>query len=140
MPHLRTAIPVALMVTGLAGCAPTGETADVSPEYGQALYAEKCAVCHGDDGRGAGPASLGLGDPPPDLTTLEADNDGVFPTAWVAAKIDGRDPVVSHGGMMPVWGNFFEGDSAAIPSEFGQPILTSTAIADLIEWLMQVQE
>jgi mono/diheme cytochrome c family protein len=37
---------------------------------GAALYGEFCAACHGDAGRGDGPAAAGLGSPMPDFTAL----------------------------------------------------------------------
>jgi mono/diheme cytochrome c family protein len=44
--------------------APAGTTA-VS---GQAVYSANCATCHGETGRGEGPAAIGLEPPPADLT------------------------------------------------------------------------
>jgi hypothetical protein len=38
--------------------------------FGKQTYLEYCAVCHGPDGRGTGPAASALKDPPADLTTL----------------------------------------------------------------------
>jgi high-affinity iron transporter len=35
---------------------------------GQAVFAANCATCHGDAGRGDGPAAVGLEPPPADLT------------------------------------------------------------------------
>lgn len=45
--------------------APTGGDASVS---GQAIYSANCATCHGETGRGEGPAAVGLEPPPADLT------------------------------------------------------------------------
>lgn len=110
-------------------------------ERGQEIFASYCATCHGPGGRGDGPMVSVLAVLPPDLTGLSRVNDGIFPVAWVAAKVDGRDRVVSHGGVMPTWGDFFEGiQSVAIPSEYGQPVLTSQPIADLIAHLEAIQE
>jgi hypothetical protein len=77
---------------------------------------------------------------PADLTRLSVENGGVFPAARVAAQIDGRDPLLAHGGVMPIFGEFFEGQDTAIPSEAGQPILTSRPVADLIAFLAAIQE
>ena len=38
-----------------------------SIDGGAAIYAERCAVCHGDSGRGDGPAAVGLKPKPADL-------------------------------------------------------------------------
>lgn len=38
---------------------------------GEAVYTANCALCHGDDGRGEGQASIGLEPPPADFTDGE---------------------------------------------------------------------
>ena len=43
---------------------------DVAIGDGEALYAELCAVCHGADGAGKGPAAEALAVMVPDLTLL----------------------------------------------------------------------
>lgn len=50
-----------------------GGTADTSggsgsTSNGQAVFAANCATCHGDTGRGNGPAAMGLEPPPADLS------------------------------------------------------------------------
>ena len=45
--------------------APPRDSGGVS---GQAVFAANCATCHGDGGRGDGPAATGLEPPPADLT------------------------------------------------------------------------
>jgi hypothetical protein len=77
---------------------------------------------------------------PADLTRLSAGNGGVFPTGRVVRQIDGRDPVLAHGSPMPVFGPFFDGEDAALKTPAGQPILTSRPLADLVAWLMTIQE
>lgn len=69
---------------------------------GAELYREFCASCHGLDGQGDGPMAVVLTIKPRDLTVLQADNDGILPAERVAHRIDGRDPLVSHGSPMPV--------------------------------------
>ncbi len=91
---------------------------------GEALFGFYCATCHGKNATGNGPMSPSLVVAPADLTTLAARNGGVFPTARVIMRIDGRDPLVSHGSMMPVYGDFFEGTDVATKAETGQPIMT----------------
>jgi mono/diheme cytochrome c family protein len=107
---------------------------------GAALYDLHCSVCHGLDARGDGPLAPALLLQPPNLRTLAARHDGRFPVARVVARIDGRDPLVSHGSPMPVYGEFFEGDDTALKAETGQPIMTSRPVVDLVTYLEGVQE
>lgn len=107
---------------------------------GAALYREHCATCHGVDGMGDGPMAGVLLIKPKDLTQLQSANQGVFPTVTVVRRIDGRDPLVSHGSPMPVYGSFFEGHDAVIKSPSGQPIFTSQPIVDLMAYLRSVQD
>lgn len=107
-------------------------------ETGAELYQHYCATCHGLDATGHGPMAGVLVIQPTNLKTL-ADENGVFPTARVVGRIDGRDPLVSHGSPMPVYGPYFEGQDTAIKTPDGQPILTSQPIADLVEFLKTLQ-
>ncbi len=107
---------------------------------GAGLYTAYCATCHGDNARGAGRMAAILTILPPDLTRLAAENDGVFPVSRVVRQIDGRDPLLAHGGVMPLFGDFFQGAGVAVAAETGQPIMTSQPIADVTAWLESVQE
>ncbi len=107
--------------------------------YGQELYTKHCATCHGTAADGQGPMAPALVVQPKDLTTLTAENGGEFPLLRVIRRIDGREPLVSHGSAMPVYGEFFEGDDTAMKTTSGQPVLMSRAIADLVAFLMSVQ-
>jgi mono/diheme cytochrome c family protein len=73
---------------------------------GADVYAEYCAVCHGKDGRGNGPAAVALKQAPTDLTKLAQKNGGKFPTMAVHQSIANPDSVPAHGNpSMPVWGH-----------------------------------
>lgn len=109
--------------------------------YGSEIYAKNCATCHGADANGKGPMSPVLLVQPSDLTTLTTRHGGKFPIMRVVARIDGRDPLVSHGSEMPIFGDFFEGvQNVALKAETGQPILVSQPVADLVAFLRQIQE
>src|SRR3974377_2575154 len=56
---------------------PVRQTGAVS---GKELYLDHCAVCHGVDGKGNGPAAPALKTAPPDLTLLAKNNGGKFPS------------------------------------------------------------
>lgn len=107
-------------------------------DTGAELYQHYCATCHGIDATGYGPMAGVLVIQPTDLTRL-ASSEGVFPTARVVARIDGRDPLVSHGSPMPVYGPYFEGQDTAMKTPDGQPILTSQPIVDLVAYLQTLQ-
>ncbi len=107
---------------------------------GADLFEQFCASCHGIEARGDGPMAGVLTVKPKNLTQLRAGNDGIFPIARVVRRIDGRDPLVSHGSPMPVYGHFFEGNDVAVKTASGQPILTSKPIVDLLAYLQSIQD
>lgn len=108
-------------------------------EAGAALYDLHCATCHGLAGRGNGPLAPALLLQPSVLRTL-AQRKGSFPMERVVSRIDGRDPLVSHGSPMPVYGPFFEGAQVSIETEDGGTIETSKPVADLVAYLQSIQE
>ena len=118
---------------GLAACMPRTE-----PEVsGRALYAENCAVCHGDGGRGDGPAAAGLTPPPTDLTRLTASHDGSFPLVMVMSYIDGY---TRPDETMPEFGEILTGPTVMVDT--GDGILTPTpapllALAEYLETLQR---
>lgn len=76
----------------------------------------------------------------PDLTRLAARNGAEFPTGAVARQIDGRWPVLAHGGEMPIFGPALQSDQhIALPLPSGQPMMTSLPIANLIAYLKSLQ-
>ena len=81
---------------------------------GEYLYRSFCASCHGESGRGDGPAVPTLRHPATDLTQLAARAGGTFPRDQVTRIIDGRDAVAAHDTPdMPRWGKVLrqlEGD------------------------------
>ena len=108
-------------------------------EEGAALYRLHCATCHGLEATGQGPMAGVMVIKPANLTVLQAENGGIFPTARVVQRIDGRDPLIAHGSPMPVYGDFFEGRDTALKTYSGQPILTSGPIVDLVAFLESIQ-
>lgn len=75
---------------------------------GKVMFHEYCAVCHGEQGVGNGPAADALKKQPADLTQISRKNGGKFPELKVMRMIQGADEVAAHGTRaMPVWGNIF---------------------------------
>ncbi|MEL7127582.1 MAG: cytochrome c [Pseudomonadota bacterium] len=108
-------------------------------ERGEQLFWMHCAACHGVEGTGDGPMAPAMLVQPRNLTALAVENDGVFPSERVIRRIDGTDPLVSHGSEMPVYGPFFAVDDTLTKTETGQPIMTSSPVVDLVAYLRTLQ-
>ena len=78
--------------------------------------------------------------PRTDLTMLANEQNGMFPINSVITRIDGRNPLISHGSEMPIFGDYFEGKGVVIRDETGAPIMTSQPIIDLVNWLQSIQK
>ena len=75
---------------------------------GAKMFSSYCAVCHGKEGTGNGPAASALTKKPADLTQISARNGGKFPDVRVSRYIEGADEVAAHGTRdMPMWGDLF---------------------------------
>jgi mono/diheme cytochrome c family protein len=105
-----------------------------SATSGQEMFKTYCAVCHGSDGRGGGPAATALKTSPTNLTQLAAKNNGSFPENRVATVIGAETPVAAHGSQeMPVWGDLFKSLSA------GDKDLVRLRIANLTYYIKSLQ-
>jgi len=103
------------------------------PLVGQELYIHYCAVCHGVDAKGAGPAASALKRQPGDLTLLRLMNGGKFPTLAVQLSINGGNGIIEHGTReMPMWGKVF--------SEMGQNRdMGDLRVRALLKYIEQIQ-
>src|SRR2546426_12761988 len=68
-----------------------------SPASGSEMYANYCAVCHGKDGKGGGPAADALKGAQTDLTSLSKRNGGKVPRPRVASALRGQVNLRRHG-------------------------------------------
>ncbi len=85
---------------------------DTSLTKGPDLYLHYCAVCHGKDGKGGGPAAAALKSTPTDLTQLSK-KDGKFPVGTVRQLLSGGSSTPAHGSAeMPMWGPVFRSMSS----------------------------
>jgi len=90
---------------------------------GKDMYKSYCAVCHGTDGKGGGPAASAMKTAPTDLTALAKGNGGKYPAAHVAAVIKGQATTPSHGSQdMPIWGPLFSSISQGHEAQVQQRI------------------
>lgn len=76
-----------------------------SPGSGKEMFGAYCAVCHGLEGTGDGPAAAALKDKPADLTALASKNGGKFPEAHVFLTLRQAESPVHSSKKMPVWGD-----------------------------------
>ena len=101
---------------------------------GKDMFRSYCAVCHGTDGKGSGPAATAMKAPPTDLTGLAKKNDGKYPAAHVASVIRGQATLPSHGNEdMPVWGRLFSSISGGHDAQVQQ------RVANLVEYVGTLQ-
>jgi mono/diheme cytochrome c family protein len=100
---------------------------NTSPVSGKEMYKAYCAVCHGTDGKGGGPAANALKTPPSDLTLLSKNNGGKFPALKVTSTIRGTSDLPAHGSKdMPVWGELFWNMSRGHEGEVQQRVANLT--------------
>jgi mono/diheme cytochrome c family protein len=98
-----------------------------SPVSGKDMYTAYCAVCHGTDGKGGGPAASALKVPPTDLTLLSKNNGGKYPSLKVSSSIRGESATPAHGSKdMPVWGTLFWSMSSGHEGEVQQRVTNLT--------------
>jgi mono/diheme cytochrome c family protein len=122
---IRTVFSLVVLFLGLAALGESQQkqikyvlVQPTSPASGQEMYTAYCAVCHGNEGNGNGPAAEALKVPPPDLTILARKNENNYPYDRVRSAIVGDVRLPAHGSKeMPVWGELFWGMSQAHSSE-----------------------
>jgi mono/diheme cytochrome c family protein len=126
---------VALVISAGAAQAQTVKKEAIKPTAASdagKMFDSYCAVCHGKDGKGGGPAAKAFAKAPADLTKLSTRNGGTFPDVHVRRYIEGLDEVAAHGSRdMPMWGDLFRSlnrDTAQI------------RIAGLAEYLKAMQQ
>ena len=112
---------------GVAAQTPSGQTqipkvrsvpsAPITSVEGRANYVAYCAVCHGVEGTGNGPAAPAMKVPVPDLTTIAKRSGGRFSATDVEYIIrgTGKTATPAHGVEdMPIWGDVFRNEDKGI--------------------------
>lgn len=118
----------------IAACAPQPEN------VGRDLYMDYCTGCHGDTGRGDGPAAADLDRAPSDLTLIAERNGGTFPSAGVMSAIDGYTRVREGNVTMPEFGIELQaGPLVLYDSGDGKPSPTPSKLVALSEYLKSIQ-
>ncbi len=134
---LFSALALVVSIAGGGGIPPASKVQTEMPDVasGKQTYREYCASCHGEDGKGMGPAASALKTPPSDLTTLAKTHAGKFPEDYVAEVVRIGKPIQAHGSSdMPVWGPIFNARD-----KFNQLAVTRR-IQNLCAFLATLQE
>lgn len=119
----------------LAGAQTTLKTAPIKPTSAadpHEMFTTYCAVCHGTEGKGNGPAASALTKAPADLTKISARNGGTWPDTKVRRFIAGADTIAAHGTRdMPIWSDLFRSLNANT---------AEIRVAALTEYLKKMQQ
>jgi mono/diheme cytochrome c family protein len=111
MSRLAAVVVALALGSGVASAQTKVERAPIKPTAASnatQMFDTYCAVCHGKEAKGNGPAAKSLTKAPADLTKLAANNKGVYPEVHVKRFIEGADEVPAHGTRdMPMWGDLF---------------------------------
>jgi mono/diheme cytochrome c family protein len=119
---------------------------DADAEFGKREFLKSCSSCHGETGKGDGPAVKSLGHPAADLTKLAKNNNGVFPIVRVYNVIDGRIQIIVHGSrQMPAWGEVYtQGLKDRMPQNFMSKEMIDALVRErilmLVEYVLTLQE
>lgn len=102
---------------------------------GAANFKQYCAVCHGVDAKGTGPAARALKTPPPDLTMLTKKHNGQFPEEDLRSLILGERELESHGSReMPIWGPVFRSFATSLDDQSYK-----LRVRNLVDYLKSIQ-
>ena len=107
-------------------------TDDIS---GAAEFQRYCALCHGGDGRGAGPLTDAdaMKKSAADLTQIAHRNDGVFPFSKIADTIRDGGSIAGHSPSRKMaWGKIFSAES--------DPVRAKAIIFDVTRYIEGLQE
>jgi hypothetical protein len=136
---LSVALPVGIRGGTIQGqaTAPKVETVPcvaIPSVDGKENFQHYCAVCHGVDARGNGPAAPALKGPIPDLTTIATRHGGKFDLIEIERYIQGADsrPTAHGTADMPVWGPVFR-------SATSEPSVTTLRVKNLTNYLKSIQ-
>ena len=92
-----------------------------------------CAVCHGADAKGNGPAAPAMKAKVPDLTTFTVRHGGKFNSVQVEQIITGagKTPSPAHGvEEMPIWGEVFRNEDRS---------KTAMRVGNLVKYIQSIQ-
>ena len=109
-----------------------------SPASGEEMYLSYCAACHGNRGKGDGPAAAAMKQPPTDLTLLAKNNNGAFPASHVTQVLNYGVESPAHGSKdMPIWRDLLK--SLHGSDMRMKDAMVQTRIANLTDYIKSLQ-
>lgn len=131
-----------LCASALAAQAVCSPARAQDPAFGATIYADHCAVCHGEVGSGDGIVGVLFAKRPADLRLLSKENDGQFPTQRVIDAIYGRAKIPGHGeSRMPVRGDHFMSEALHGPAldPADAAMITQGRVLSVVSYLQDLQ-
>ena len=134
----RTFIIASLCAAVLSACTESSTQTRSGANRGQFIYAKECSQCHGPRGEGAGAASFGLGEAPPDLIGLKQRNNGSFPRDFVRRFVMGVEEHDDPNSAMPEFASV--GLRHVYPDGGADGEVLEGDLADLLDYLEAIQK
>lgn len=106
---------------------------------GAVLYAEHCAACHGETGKGDGPSAAGMRPAPSDLTRIAARHGGTLDRAKTLSTLDGYTRAQRGAVVMPEFGAVLEGDTVPVTLNDGSQSPVPRPLAALLFYIESLQ-
>ncbi|MDO5621130.1 MAG: cytochrome c [Paracoccus sp. (in: a-proteobacteria)] len=102
-------------------------------------FLQYCASCHGDSGKGNGPAAAAMNPQPSDLTRIAARHQGHFPKLQMFERVNGytMGATDSH---MPAFGDLLDGPTISYDPGDGNPTPMPARMVALVEYLQTIQQ
>ena len=143
--YVSVLLAAALSSTALLGFAqqttPKIKNVPIKPTSvvsGEQMYVTYCAVCHGADGTGKGPAAPAMKANPTDLTALSNGNGGTFPSSRVLSVLKFGVETPAHGTAdMPIWGDLM---ATLTPDSQRSRAEVQQRMSNLIDYLKKMQK
>ncbi len=105
-------VNTALATAALLVAAFSAQAQDSAVTLGKSTFKARCALCHGDDGKGGGEIAGLFETTPSDLTKLSERAGGTFPFPMAYDILASGMKERGHGNsQMPVWGEYFMADA-----------------------------